>query len=124
MRLVGRPWIVSVVALVLLLSSGCTYITRVSVAVNGGDPNVESFNPSISGDGRYVAFWSGANNLVPGDDNGVNDVFVRDLRTKTTVRASVDMGGDDGNGESFFPSISADGRYVAFASAAYRSGAR
>ena len=118
MRSVGRPWTVSLVALVVLLSSGCTYITRVSIAANGGDPNVESFNPSISGDGRYVAFWSGANNLVPGDDNGVNDVFVRDLRTNTTVRASVDTGGDDANGESFFPSISADGRYVAFASAA------
>ena len=77
-----------------------------------------SFNPSISADGRYVTFWSPANDLVPGDDNGVNDVFVRDLLTMTTTRVSLDMNGGGADGESFFPSISGDGRYVAFASSA------
>ena len=115
-----KPVRVQVVAtaLLLLFSSACTCVTRASVDTNGGDLHSFSFNPSISADGRYVAFWSPAGNVVPGDANGVNDVFVRDMRTNTTIRASVDMNGGDPNGESFFPSISADGRYVAFASSA------
>jgi Tol biopolymer transport system component len=117
MEIPRRPH-VAMAVLTLLLASGCAYTTRASVGVNGGDPNNVSFNPSISADGRYVTFWTSASNVVPGDDNGVDDVFVRDLRTNTTIRVSVDTGGDDPDGNSFFPSISADGRYVAFASAA------
>jgi Tol biopolymer transport system component len=87
--------------------------TRVSVDV-GGDANNWSRDPSISGDGRYVAFWSGATDLVPGDGNGIDDVFVRDLTAGTTVRASVDGRGGDPNGESYQPSLSGDGRYITF----------
>jgi len=94
------------------------FIARASVDTAGGDPDGVSFNASISGDGRYVAFWSPASDLVSGDGNGVDDVFVRDLRARTTTRASVDTAGGDPNEASFFPSISADGRYVAFASRA------
>jgi Tol biopolymer transport system component len=94
------------------------FIARASVDTAGGDPNGASFNASVSGDGRYVAFWSSASDLVPGDANGVDDVFVRDLRARTTIRASVDTAGGNANGPSFFPSVSADGRYVAFASQA------
>ena len=104
--------------LLLVFAAGCDYVERASVNTAGGDPNGSSLNPSISGDGRYVTFWSSADNLVPGDDNHVNDVFVRDLRSNTTTRVSLDTGGDDPNGESFFASISDDGRYVAFASSA------
>ena len=104
--------------LVLTLVAGCDYVERASVDNSGGNPFAASFDPSISGNGRYAVFWSGADDLVPGDDNGVNDVFRRDLLTNTTIRVSVDTEGDDPNSESFYPSISGDGRYVAFASSA------
>ncbi len=88
--------------------------TRVSVDTTGGDPDNQSQNPSISADGRYVAFESEATDLVAGDGNLTWDVFVRDLQTNTTERASVDTAGGDSDGPSGNPSISADGRYVAF----------
>ncbi len=90
--------------------------TRVSVDTAGGDPDSLSAVPSISADGRYVTFYSDASDLVVGDGNGFRDVFVRDLQTNTTVRASVDTAGGDPNGSSSWPFISADGRYVAFQS--------
>jgi Tol biopolymer transport system component len=92
--------------------------TRVSVASDGAQGNSGSWCPSISADGRYVAFQSYASNLVPGDTNGVLDVFVHDRLTGQTTRVSVASDGTQGNGDSGCPSISADGRYVAFASLA------
>ena len=74
--------------------------------------------PSLSADGRYVAFASSASNLVTGDTNGTSDVFVRDRQTGTTTRVSVDSSGTQGNNSSPEPSFSADGRYVAFTSQA------
>jgi Tol biopolymer transport system component len=72
---------------------------------------------SLSADGRFVVFVSEADDLVPNDDNGVADVFVRDLETGATVLLSVNLEGTgSGNGASATPSISADGRKVAFAS--------
>jgi len=90
--------------------------TRVSVddAGNQGDNN--SRNPSISADGRYVAFHSSSADLVAGDTNGFEDIFVHDRQTGQTTRVSVDNTGIPGNDNSTMPSISADGRYVAFAS--------
>ncbi len=93
--------------------------TRVSItdgeaqALGGG-----SSWPSISADGRYVAFYSDSTNLVSGDTNGVTDVFVRDLIGGTTTRVSVATGGAQVNGYSDEQSISASGRYVAFRSTA------
>ncbi|MGD8357149.1 MAG: PKD domain-containing protein [Lysobacterales bacterium] len=87
---------------------------RVSVASDGTQGNSSSHNPSISADGRYVAFWSYANNLVSSDTNGVPDVFVHDRDTGATERVSVASDGTQGNSYSYYPSISADGRYVAF----------
>ena len=72
----------------------------------------------ISGDGRYVAFESDAPNLVPGDTNNAEDVFIHDRQTGATARVSVDSAGSEGNGWSQHPSISGDGRYVAFSSGA------
>jgi Tol biopolymer transport system component len=89
---------------------------RVSVDPGGGDANGFSEDPSISADGRYVSFDSDANNLVSGDNNGTKDVFVRDLLRGTTTRVSVDMHGGDPNGTSGIPSLSANGRFVAFQS--------
>ena len=75
--------------------------------------------PSISGDGRYVAFQSHATNLVENDTNDTSDIFVRDRQTNQTTRISVQsVTGEEGNSSSVLPSISADGRYVAFTSVA------
>jgi|GEM_PF-1585857 len=93
-------------------------VQRVSVASGGTQGNGDSGCPSISADGRYVAFQSYASNLVPGDTNGTWDVFVHDRLTGQTTRVSVASDGTQGNGDSECPSISADGRYVAFASLA------
>ena len=60
----------------------------------------DSVRPAISADGRFVAFNSDATNLVPGDTNGADDVFVRDRQTGTTQRVSVGPGGVQGNGDS------------------------
>jgi Tol biopolymer transport system component len=75
-------------------------------------------SPSISGDGRFVAFQSPAGNLAPGDDNDDLDVFVHDRLTATTVLASVSGTGELGNAMSGVPKISVDGRFVAFSSRA------
>jgi len=91
----------------------------VSVDPNGAPGLVGSFSPAISANGRYVAFMSYADNLVPGDDNLRSDIFVRDLQTGSTERVSVDSNGVQGNdssGRGSCPAISADGRYVAFSS--------
>jgi Tol biopolymer transport system component len=93
---------------------------RASVDFSGGDASAASFAPSLSDDGRYVAFQSAANDLLtPGlDTNNCSDVFVRDTLTGTTSRVSVGPLGVQGDGDSLHPSISADGSRVAFASRA------
>jgi Tol biopolymer transport system component len=91
-------------------------LERVSVDSGGAEANGHSFLPAVSADGRYVAFKSAADNLVPGDDNGFVDVFVRDRVAGTTERISVDRRGHDADDNSFPPSISYDGRFVAFGS--------
>lgn len=96
--------------------------TRVTVADDEAQGNAESYISSISGDGSLVAFASGSTNLVPGDANGVFDVFLRDWKGGTTSRVSVAAGGGDPDGESAMPSISSDGRFVAFASEATNLG--
>lgn len=94
--------------------------TRISVDGTGATGNFPSTRAAISADGRYVAFQSEATNLVAGDGNGAIDVFVRDRMQGTLVRASVggSGAGTEGNGPSNTPALSADGRYVAFTSAA------
>jgi Tol biopolymer transport system component len=93
--------------------------TLVSLSSSGEQGNSWSFRPSISDDGRYVAFVSDASNLVPDDTNGRRDVFVRDRTAATTARVSVSSSGEEGNHNSGFfsaPSISGDGQHVAFES--------
>jgi len=92
--------------------------TRVSVASDGMQGDARSYGPSISADGRYVAFSSEASNLVSGDTNRADDIFVHDMQTEITTRVSLAVDGTQGNDDSGNPSISADGRYVAFESAA------
>jgi WD40 repeat protein len=90
----------------------------VSVNAAGAEGNGDSFAPTISSDGRYVAFESYAANLIVGDGNVLRDVFIRDRQALTTIRVSVGAGGVEANSESYQPSISADGRFVAFSSSA------
>ena len=92
--------------------------SRVSVDSAGGEANSFSGLPAISADGRFVAFLSSATDLVPDDTNGTVDVFVHDRDTGATSRASVDSSGGQANGPSGGAAISADGRFIAFSSAA------
>src|SRR5689334_6828652 len=98
--------------------AGSDPTTRVSVATGGGQANGHSLAPAISKDGRFVAFYSQASNLVSGDTNRKRDVFVHDRQTRQTTRVSVAGDGSQANGDSFAPAISGDGRYVVFSSAA------
>jgi Tol biopolymer transport system component len=94
--------------------------TRVSISDSGLQGNGASGAAAISRDGRYVAFTSGASNLVAGDTNSTADVFIRDLRTGRTTRVDVDSHGRQTNraSDSWDPALSAHGRYVAFTSSA------
>ncbi len=92
--------------------------TRVSVAPDGGQADDASSRPLLSADGRYLAFVSSAPNLVLADTNAQADVFLRDLQAGQTERVSVSTQGAQTAGESTWPSISDDGRYIAFASTA------
>ena len=91
---------------------------RVSVASNGGQADQQSFFATLSADGRYVAFYSNATNLVSSDTNGEADNFVHDRVTQTTTRVSVSSDGSQADDQSQAPTISADGRLVAFSSRA------
>ena len=91
---------------------------RVSLGSGGEEASGDSFFPSISADGRFVAFVSWGDNLVPGDTNGWPDIFLRDRQLGTTQRVNVGPAGEEANSASSFPSISADGRFVAFWSGA------
>ena len=91
---------------------------RVSVASDGTQSNGVSDTPVISGDGHFVAFHSLATNLVAGDTNGVDDIFLHDMQTGATTRISISTGGTQGDALSNQPSISGDGHFVAFRSMA------
>ena len=92
----------------------------VSVSSTGERAYGASEAPTISADGRYIAFVSDATNLVPGDTNDRLDVFVRDRQTRTTERVSIATDGTQANGNNSYdaPAMSATGRYVAFVSSA------
>lgn len=91
-------------------------VQRVSISTAGIQGNAASASPSISADGRYVAFDSAATNLVVGDDEGLSDIFVHDRQMGTTERVSIDGLGEGGDNDSNLPDISSDGRYVSFIS--------
>jgi Tol biopolymer transport system component len=95
---------------------GLPITSLISLGVHNKPSEGQSYAPSISTDGRYVAFDSDATNLVPGDTNAQNDVFVRDRVSGRTERVSVDSAGKQGDKGSFTPAISGDGRWVAFVS--------
>ena len=94
------------------LNQGTT--ERVSVSSSGTEGNAISDLPAISGDGRYVAFYSPADNLVAGDSNGTWDVFVRDRQRGLTARVNVAPINVEGDAATLRPAISADGAFIAF----------
>ena len=90
---------------------------------SGAAANLDVNDPAISGDGRFVAFRSSATTLVAGDTlycgvYNCADIFVRDRQNQTTVRVSIDNFGNQANGHSYYPALSASGRFVAFTSLA------
>ncbi|HEY6175886.1 MAG TPA: Ig-like domain-containing protein [Kofleriaceae bacterium] len=89
---------------------------RISVGRAGGDADLDSTEPAISRDGHFVAFTSSATNLVDGDNNAHDDIFVRDRIAGTTTRVSVSTNGGEANSDSRIASISRDGRFVSFLS--------
>ncbi|MCP4305171.1 MAG: calcium-binding protein [bacterium] len=114
---------VVVLAIVVLAAAGCHTTVRVSTGTGGtegtgGSPSAGGTWPNLTPDARHVAFESEFDNLVAGDTNGAADIFVKDRDTNTTARVSTGIGGAEANGDSSHPAISADGRYVTFASEA------
>jgi hypothetical protein len=91
---------------------------RLSVDSSGVEADNASINPAISADSRLVVFESSASNLVSDDTNGADDIFVHDTETSSTHRISINTDGIQANGSSYYASISADGRYSVFISAA------
>ncbi|HEY2385805.1 MAG TPA: hypothetical protein VGK30_02500, partial [Candidatus Binatia bacterium] len=113
-----------IAAAVLILDRIRGHIDRIDVRPDGTPSHLARGNfltsPAISPDGRFVVFGSDAPDLVDGDTNGVADVFVRDRTRHVTERVSVSSDGTEANASGFFigPAISADGRFVAFSTAA------
>lgn len=98
------------------LRTGMT--NRVSLSGRGVQGNEGSSFPKLSNDGRYVAFLSGASNLVPGDTNQLEDIFVRDRLAGVTRRVSVSTSGAHANDYSHVVNISGSGRYITFVTSA------
>ena len=119
-RLACLPRLVTSLGLLSATAFAQEPISRITVRPDGSaSPGVAwfSFHP-IARDGRHVVFATATGDLVVGDTNGRHDIFVRDLATGVTTRVSASNGEAEANRGSFHPSISADGRFVAFASAA------
>jgi Tol biopolymer transport system component len=98
------------------LTANTTRRFSIAGGATGAQANRDSWQPFISHDGRYVVFASDATNLVGGDTNRVADIFLRDCTLNSTSRVSLDISGAQGDGPSYNPVISSDGRYVAFES--------
>jgi hypothetical protein len=110
-----KPVIVAIA--ITLASAGCTTVIRSSAGSNGEVGNATSLipgNATLSDNGRFVVFWSEASNLVPGDTNGVSDIFRHDNRTGATIRVSVDNAGGQLSTPSGGGGMSGDGRHVLF----------
>jgi TolB protein len=90
----------------------------INVTFTGGRPDVSAYNEALSANGRYATFCTAATDILPGDSNGVSDVFLRDRQTGVTERISVTSTGAEANGDSYASVISDDGRFVVFGSQA------
>jgi Tol biopolymer transport system component len=99
---------------VFVLDRPTNIIERVSVATGGAQGGANSYAPSLSADGRFVAFYSVASNLVAGDTNGLGDAFVRDRQLGTTVRVNLTSAGAQVFDQTDGPLMCRNGRFVAF----------
>jgi Tol biopolymer transport system component len=113
----------SLIAALAFMSATPSYLpaqttTRVNLSSGGAQGNLASYAPRVSYNGQRVVYHSVATNLVSGDTNAHTDVFLQKLSANTITRVSVDSSGTQGNGESGYPDISGDGRYVVYESAA------
>lgn len=103
---------------IVVRDRGTGLLEVISVTPGGMTGNGNSFAPVVSGDGRFVAFRSEADDLTPGDSNGYWDIFVRDRIDGTTELVSLSSTGEQADHHSAEPSISDDGRFVTFRSTA------
>jgi N-acetylglucosamine-6-sulfatase len=101
-----------------LVAGGCSLVTRSTIDAEGDPADGSSGEAAISETGRFLAFTSTATDLVDGDTNGADDIFRRDHQARRTELVSVGLDATPANGPSWSPALSADGRFVAFASAA------
>lgn len=108
--------VVCLLCLGFALQAQAASTIRINVDSSGNESNERSYSPQTSTDGRWVVFTSAASNLVPNDTNGMVDVFLHDRKSGNTRRVSVASNGSQGNERSFVRSVSANGRWVAFAS--------
>lgn len=130
MKIKSKSVLFSLIVFVFIfLSTNCVSATEhtpvlVTQTSTGGSTNSQSTNPSTSADGRYVAFESYATNLGTGSSgiSGIQDIYVYDSQTNTTEWITQTPTGGAANGNSYSPSISGDGRYVAFVSQATNLG--
>ncbi len=97
-------------------NSGTTKL--ISIGLNGEEGNGDSYAPSISGDGKSVAFESYSTNLIQSDKNGFRDIFIWHSETNKIERVSIGIDGAEPNAESYESSVSGDGKFVAFTSTA------
>lgn len=97
-------------------STGVT--TRLSTNIGDNEAHGSSTEPTISADGRYVVFESGASDLVPDDLNGMKDIFLKDVQMGQIVRLSVNSNGGESDADSSHATISRNGRYIVFESEA------
>jgi hypothetical protein len=129
LRSVFGPAALAIATLVALPGPAAGQFVRLSVSTAGVEANGASAQPAIDDSGRYVAFRSAASNLVAGDTNGVDDIFVRDRDTDAdgvfdepgavaTTRVSVARDGAQANAGSDRPAVAAGGRFVVFLSIA------
>ncbi len=114
----GRSMMAAGLVLALASAVRAQVTQRISVSTSGTEANDHCGSPTISGDGRSIAFETKATNLVQVDANGLQDVFCRDWRIPQSELLSLDASGSGSDGVSFASAISDDGRYVAFMSAA------
>jgi hypothetical protein len=116
----GAPGTILLVVILLIAvpasALAVTALERTTVSPSRAQGNGNAFDATLSSNGRYVVFMSYASNLVPGDTNGVSDVFLRDRVSGAVERVSVGAGGTQGDGASYYCSVSSDARFVAFVS--------
>lgn len=122
LKLLGlEAWIMTAVLVIAVLvatqaTAISTSYSRVSVSSSNSQANGGSSSLTASADGRYVTFYSSASNLVTGDNNGKEDIFLKDTLNGTVTRINMRDNGTESNGSVYESYISSNGRYVVYSS--------